>query len=138
MYKLLYTLIQALVKNGNKLKIIKLIETILINLKSDYGCLNKFFNHIKINLYIRLTYFTKRIGGQNVIIPRIVPDKFICRYISKFILKAIYKRSEKQLIYRVQNELIDIYKNCGMSIQAKNKVYKLIGVNYTNIRFVDK
>ena len=114
------------------------MEKIFLNLKKNFGSLDNFFNRIGYNLLIRMFCYVKKIGGKKVLIPHILKSKDSIPYSVKLIIKSIKGRSEKNLKNRLENELIDVYNNTGLSIKKKIDMYNIIESNYTNIRFAKK
>ena len=131
-------LIQLLIRKGKKQRIILSLEKIFINIKKIYGCLNTFFKQIETNIFIRMFCYIKKVGGKKLLIPHILKSKDSIPYSVKLIVRSINSRTERKFQERIQNELIDVYNNKGLSIKKKNDMYRLIEANYTNIRFKRK
>ncbi len=114
------------------------MEKILINICKIFGCdINTFFHIIQKNILIRMSYFSKKVAGKFLLIPYIVKNKQAISHSLKYLVQSINLRKERKLVDRVQNELIDVYRNMGLTVKKKQELFNIIKSNFTNISYLD-
>lgn len=101
-----------------------------------YNNINTFFEQIDKNLCLPINFLVKKVAGKNVLIPyRVVKKKEII-FSVRIILSILKNRSEKKILDKLLNELIDIFNNKGLSIKRKKEICKEIKNNSANLRFL--
>nr|AYB71468.1 ribosomal protein S7 [Trachelomonas grandis] len=80
---------------------------------------------------------SRRIGGATYQVPIEIKPKRGLSLAIKLIVKSARKRPGKNMITKLENELIDAYNNTGNSVKRKEELHKIADANkaFSNIRF---
>jgi small subunit ribosomal protein S7 len=80
---------------------------------------------------------SKRIGGATYQVPIEVKSERGNSLALRFIIKAARKRSGKNMINKLENEILDAYNNTGNSVKKKEEIHKMAEANkaFSTLRF---
>jgi small subunit ribosomal protein S7 len=104
-----------------------------ISKKEPLEILNKAINNTTPVIEIK----AKRVGGATYQIPIDVKKERGNSLALKFIIKSARKRPGKNMINKLENEILDAYNNTGNSVKKKEEIHKMAEANkaFSTLKF---
>lgn len=135
--KIASMLINKILMNGKKNLAEKIFYTSMKNIK-DYNKLDPLETLKKAikNITPTIEIKTRRIGGAIFQVPTEIKPTRGNSLALKFLIKSARNRPGKNMIAKLQNEIIDASNNIGNSIKKKEELHKMAEANktFTNLK----
>jgi small subunit ribosomal protein S7 len=127
---LITQIINKIMKNGKKTTSENIMYSILKNIKETKNqnpmeVIKKSIENITPKVEIK----ARRIGGATYQIPIEINETRGKNIAIKILIKSARKRTEKNMVSKLQNEIIDSYNNIGNSIKKKEEMHKMAEAN---------
>ena len=81
------------------------------------------------NLTPKVELKARRVGGATYQIPIEITEKRGKSIAIQILIKCARNRNEKNIVSKLQNEILDAYNNIGNSIKKKEEIHKLAEAN---------
>lgn len=123
-------IINKIMKNGKKTISEKIIYNALRNIKETKNAdpleiLKKSIENVTPKVEMK----AKRVGGATYQIPVEINEKRKTSIAIKILIKSARNRNEKNMVLKIQNEIIDAYNNIGNSVKKKEEIHKMAEAN---------
>lgn len=127
---LISQIINKIMKNGKKTISEKIIYNALKNIEQSKNqdpleIIKKSIDNITPKVEIK----ARRIGGATYQIPIEINESRGKSIAIKILIKSARKRNEKNMVAKLQNEIMDSYNNIGNSIKKKEEIHKMAEAN---------
>lgn len=122
--------INCIMRKGKKILAEKIMYGALDLIREKTGedalkVFTKAVDHVKPKIEVR----SRRIGGATYQIPIDVPEFRATSLGIRWIIESAKKRSEKSMVEKLSNELIDAYNNRGTAIKKREDTHKMAEAN---------
>ena len=81
------------------------------------------------NITPKVEMKARRVGGATYQIPIEISERRAKSIAIQILIKCARKRNEKNMVSKLQNEIIDGYNNIGNSIKRKEEIHKMAEAN---------
>ena len=130
-------LLSVIPKRGLVIKYKNYLLKALKKLSKKYSLFEFFYKIESKRSNISFETLKKKIAGRTVLIPLPLEPYKQLNAMARLIITSTKIRKEKSFVDRFYNELIDVYKGKGITLNRKITYLKMIKENLINLRFLN-